>query len=230
MASVAEVGPRDDQGPRHRWMGRWMGSAAFAALALGGAGAAAELEAQVCAGGVTQEGEYAVRGDLNVANSTTDYGGGVEANLPGPLAVQAGVSFTEERRAFNGQLTYDLTDGTVAVCPMVRGDFRTMTREEDHGEVDHSRLRLPVGITVGSRVALSDGASLVPSVEGGIFYDRVSEEGAPDGDWSATDTAFFTRAGVTLGLGDTFFRGSAGVDTQGDKTDVDFRLSAGVRF
>lgn len=195
-----------------------------------GTGSGEELAAQVCAGGITQEGEYAVRGDVNVRNSDTDYGGGVEANLPGPLAIQAGARFADDRRALDGQVTYDLIDASVSVCPMVGADLRTTTREEDHGDVDRSRLQVPVGVTLGGRVQLSEGVTLVPSAEGGVFYNRFSEEGGPADDRTETDTALFTRAGVTLGLGETFFRGSVGVDTLGDDTDLDFRMSAGVRF
>lgn len=216
-----------------RCAGRALGSGALAVLALALAGPGQEVLAQVCAGGVTEEGEYAARGDLNVRNGDTDYGGGVEANFPGRLAAQAGATFSDDRRRLDGQVTYDLTRGQVSVCPVVGAEHRTRTRDEDHGEVDFNQLRVPVGLTVGSRLQVADGASLTPSAEGGAFYDRISQEGALDGDWSDTDTGLFTRAGLTLSVGDAYFRGSVGIDTQTareDESDLDYRFSAGVRF
>lgn len=228
ISTRAGAGRRSTAGTRMRERDRLV-AAGLAALLVAASGSAERLAAQTCAGGVTSEGEYAVRGDVNVDNGDADYGGGIEANMPGPLAAQASVAFTDETRMGNGQVTYDLTDGGVSVCPLVGANYRTTTREEEGVEVDHNRLRVPVGLTAGARAELSEGATLVPSAELGAFHDRFSTEGGPAADETDSDTAFFTRAGLTLGFGDTFFRGSAGVDTQGE-TDVDLKLSAGVRF
>jgi hypothetical protein len=184
--------------------------------------------AQVCLGSPTETGQFSLSGDANITDRTNDFGVGVEYNMPGPLALRAGVSLDEisddEREArFEGRVSYTVYSNGVSVCPVTGADYMSFSTNG----VSQTRIMVPLGLSVGGRVALSEGGpSLIPSIRAGINHRRFSGD---DFDQTVTDNSAFVIGGGSISLDEFFIRGEAGVDSA-DEIDPFYRVSFGVRF
>ncbi len=182
--------------------------------------------AQVCLGSPNAPGQFSLTGDANITERTNDFGVGVEANVPGPLGLRAGVSLEEdasdERVArFEGRVSYDIRSNGLSICPVTGADYTSRSINE----VSTTRIRIPLGLSVGGRIALSDGGpALIPSARAGVAHRRFTQESITE-----TDNSLFVIGGGTISVDEFFVRGEAGLDSA-DDVDPFFSVSLGVRF
>lgn len=206
-----------------------VGALAAAAL-LGTLATPDAARAQVCLGSPTAEGQFAVTGSGTLSsNDRKDFGFGLEANLPGPLAFRAGVNFDEhgdDRVArYGGRGSYDVRSNGISVCPVAGADYSRRTS----GDQTSTLIRIPVGVSVGGRIALSEGGpALIPSVRAGLAHRRFSGGGLGEGQ-TETDNSLFAIAGGSVSLNEFFVRGEAGIESA-DDVDPYYTLTVGIRF
>ena len=184
------------------------------------------LWAQVCLGSPNAPGQFSLTGDANITESTNDFGVGVEANVPGPLGLRAGVSLEEDASddrvaRFEGRVSYDVRSNGLSICPVTGADYTSRTVNDE----SLTRIRVPLGLSVGGRLALSDGGpALIPSARAGLAHRRLSQGGLTE-----TDNSLFVIGGGTVSVDEFFVRGEAGLDSA-DDVDPFFSVSLGVRF
>ncbi len=191
--------------------------------------APAPIVAQVCLGSPTAAGQFAVTAEGTLTERSNDFGLGVEANLPGPLAFRAGVT-VEDRdddnrvTRFEGRGSYDLRSNGISICPVGGADYSRQSESEQSTTV----LRIPIGLSVGGRLSLGDtGPAVLPSLRAGIASTRttVDLQGTSD---STTRQSFFVVGGGSLSVDDLFVRAEAGVDSRRDEPFYTVRV--GMRF
>lgn len=188
--------------------------------------APAPILAQVCLGSPTEEGQFSLSGEGNLTDRGNDFGVSAEANLPGPLALRGGVQLEEadndDRVArFEGRVSYDIRSNGISICPVTGADYSSRTVQDE----SVSTIRIPVGVSVGGRIALAeDGPSLIPSARAGVAHRRISGTGE-----TITDNSLFVIGGGSISIENYFVRGEAGIEST-EGSEPFYRLSVGVRF
>lgn len=196
---------------------------------------------QTCLGTPVESGQLALHGDVGFTDGARSLGGSLSLNLRGPLAFSAGYARTDyddidpNANAFSGTVALKLPASLpVEVCPAVGLGYSTLVDESTiFGEVfrsEYKTVTVPVGVSIGHRVALRNGVTVIPYAYPHALYIRSRVE-EPDlgGDFESTDsnTEFGTTLGVSVAFRSVFVRGSAFVSTI-DESDPTLSISLGL--
>jgi hypothetical protein len=221
--------------------------AAVAGMAVG----ATAVEAQVCAGFPTVQGQTSVALSSHFPREADQFGAEVSANLSGPLAVFGGYQRTTSN-AQEGQHANTYTAGAalevsdrfrgplslglgLSACPVVSASLTQMQNADV--------WQVPLGVGFGSRLELDPTGrlELMPYVVPQLVWTRVNFDGPPsDGifrpifggpetldNYEQTDLGI--RTGVLVGAG-RFFVGGEFTNVFDDGVSGTFGVKGGVRF
>lgn len=187
--------------------------------------------AQACVGFPTVDRQFTFGGALGFPDGGKEYGVEVSYNLPGPATVFGGMDIYspdvgDSRDMFFAGAAFDLLsvplgDGGTAlqVCPTAQvGYFSTD---------GYSALQVPVGVGIGTTIAVSPSAQLTPYVVPQLVMSRSSFDSAEidsDTSWDAG-----LRAGAVVGFG-MFYVGGELERIFVDGADTSFGIRAGIRL
>ncbi len=213
----------------------------FSAVATFGLASASEGLAQACIGTPIVSGQRAISAGVGFPEGATNYNARLDVNAMGPLAAHA----TYTRSAMNDvgggnhivgtgvayQLPTPVIPGNVSItgCPAVGLSYAF----SDGANVDDTRLDVPVGFGLGTRVGIGAGMAVVPYVVPQFVFSRTSTRFNVAGDrMTTTDTGFGATVGSALDFGPFF----AGVDlsttrwNEVPRTDSQVGIRIGVKF
>ncbi len=186
--------------------------------------------AQACVGFPTLDRQFSFGGSLGFPDGGKHYGVEVSYNLPGPGSVYGGMNIFspdgdgDSQDSFFGGAAFDLASvplgagGTVLqVCPTAELGYSSF----EGGSV----VSLPLGVGVGTNVALTPTAQLMPYVVPQFAMTRVSiDDYGSNSEWD-----FGVRAGAVVGAG-LFYVGGELQRVFADNADTVFRIRAGIRL
>lgn len=196
---------------------------------------------QTCVGTPAGIGQFALHADLGFTDGARSWGGTLSLNLSSPLAFSAGYARTDfddvdpSQNAFNGTAAFKLAASLpVEVCPVAGIGYSTLVDESTFfGEkirTEYTSLSVPIGISVGHRVALRNGVEILPYAfpHALHIWSRVVESD-PIGAFETSDsrTEFATTLGASVAFRSVFVRGSALVTTI-DESDPTLSISLGL--
>lgn len=186
--------------------------------------------AQVCVGFPTMDRQFSFGGALGFPDGGKEYGVEVSYNLPGPASVFGGMDIYspdgdgDSQDVFFAGAAFDLLNvplGTggnaLQVCPTAQVGYSSFD--------DFSLLSVPIGVGVGTTVAITPTAQLMPYVVPQLVMSRFSGD---DFD-SQTEWDFGARAGAVVGFG-MFFVGGELERIFVDGADTSFGIRAGIRL
>lgn len=186
--------------------------------------------AQACVGFPTLDRQFSFGGSLGFPDGAKRYGVEVSYNLPGPASVYGGMTILspdgdgDSQDTFFGGAAFDLASvplgagGTVLqVCPTAEVGYSSL----DGGSI----LSLPLGVGVGTTVALTPTAQLLPYVIPQFAMTRISID---DFD-SHSEWDFGLRAGGVVGFG-MFYVGGELQRVFVDNAETQFGIRAGIRL
>ncbi|MQA91227.1 MAG: hypothetical protein GEU90_13505 [Gemmatimonas sp.] len=187
-------------------------------------GSAAPLAAQACLGYPTPAARLSVNPAITFADNATTFGGTVNANLPTPLGIEAGVGVTSydniDANGFgvSGRAGYELEAFELSACPFSGLSYARVS--EDGFSV--SALTIPVGFGVGTMVSAGQGLAFTLSAAPQLLYARQSVEGFD----SESDVEFGVGLGAALGT-ERVYGGFALTLTSQDGNETVFGISLG---
>lgn len=203
------------------------GAAILAAVLLLPASAAA----QACIGNPATTGQVALGALVSNSDGFTGYGVEARSNREGPLSLEASASILDMDGAndrvlqTSAGIAWIVTPFGVNACPSFGLEY---TRYPD-GFFDGgaSALNAPIGLAIGTRAG-SGSLRYLPSVEGGLLWQRFSTTGAAS---RATliHTDLYIRGGATAYTGRLYGRAELERVFREDASNL-FRLSVGAHF
>lgn len=214
-----------------------LGAAVALFLALPAAAAA-----QACTGWGTQPGQYAIGAGITSYSNATEYRVETQANLPGALAsgVYLGAvdldGIDENAFVVGGRLTYDIPRDAYWLCPLAGLRYERLSDEFEGLTESISSLLVPLGLGVGTMLPAGDSAILLPYLQGGLMYGRVSAsvDGSLNGNGvgfagSDSDVGYFVQIGTGVDFGRFGIRGAwERIDVDGGENNL--QLSLAVLF
>lgn len=194
--------------------------------------------AQACLGSAAATAQFTLGGDMAFADQGNYYGVNSQANLPGPVSMGARLGAIDLDDADDNltsagvNMALDLGGVGVSVCPMVGLGYDSGSGSVGGVSMDYSRITVPVGLGVGSRLGTGQPAYLIPSARAGLFHAR--HDGSADfgvGTLSRTDssTDVFVDVGATVLFGRLYARGGV-FRVFEDDADTVLRIGVGVVF
>lgn len=209
-------------------------AAVTAAVAALGFGTASEGLAQVCMGTPIVSGQRALSLGVGFPENGNSYQARLDVNTRSPLAFNVGYSRDElsgvsgTTHAIGGGVAYQLPTTMVAentaltACPVGQVAYAFTSGADDWNQVN-----VPLGLSVGARVGLTQNVALVPYVTPQIIFSRTSVQGV-----SNTDTGYGATFGSALDFG-PFYAGldmttTRMSDVPGTNSQVGVRV--GVKF
>lgn len=203
-----------------------IGAGAFALLAV--ALSTSTAVAQVCIGFPTVDRQFSFGASLGFPDGGDRYGVEASYNVQGPFAVYGGLQIdspegdADDRDTYYGGAAFDLLRvglgagaDSLGICPTVRVGYTSV----DSG----SYLTVPIGVGLGTRVAVGDAAYLMPYVVPELVWARFSPD---DGD-STSDSDFAIRGGAAVGFGMFFIGGEVSHPFQ-DGAQTVFGIRVGI--
>lgn len=212
------------------------GRTMLAALALS-AVPSVQLMAQTCFGYPTMDGQYALAGVASFADGSNGYGAALNANVSGPLSLEAGYQYIDidevdtNGNSFFGRGAWELPVASVSLCPFAGVGYSDAS--EDFGEVEASvsLLTVPVGIGVGKRFAASPSLFVDLFAQPQFVWMRADFELEGNGGGEIGVDESETEFGVSIGanLGTSRFYVGGGVNfTTVEDSDAVFDLRVGI--
>jgi hypothetical protein len=214
--------------------------AGLSAAALLAFAAPSTAAAQACLGDATLPGNFLLGAYGTVADGGSAYGVESRANPVGPVGMGARIGIIdldgtdENLTSAGGHLAFDLArGGALEFCPVVGVEYDFWEGSSGGVDFDYSRVAIPVGLAVGSRMGgAADGPAVIPSAQAGFIHQRFGA-GATAGpiafqrDGNATD--LFIDAGATVQFGPLYARGGIYRIFQ-DEAETVVRLGLGFVF
>lgn len=187
-------------------------------------GSAAPLSAQACLGYPTPAARFSVNPGITFADNATTFGGTVNANLPAPLGVEAGVGVTSyddidaNGIGFSGRVGYELDTPQLSACPFSGFSYERVSEDGQSA----SALTIPVGFGVGKTLPAGEGYAFTLSGAPQLLYVRQSVEGFD----TESDVEFGAALGAALGT-DRIYGGFTLTLTSIDGNETAFGISMG---
>jgi hypothetical protein len=208
----------------------------LAALALS-AVPSAQLMAQTCFGYPTMDGQYALAGVVSFADGSNAYGAALNANVSGPLSLEAGYQYIDLEESdtngngFFGRGAWELSMTSLSVCPFAGVGYRDASEDLGDAEISVSLLSVPVGVGVGKRFTASPTMFVDLFAQPQLVWLRsdFEIEGEGGGEFGVDDSE--TEFGVSIGanLGTSRFYVGGGVNfTTVEDSDATFDLRVGI--
>jgi hypothetical protein len=194
--------------------------------------------AQACLGSPAATAQFTLGGDMAFADQGNYYGVSSQANLPGPVSMGARLGAIDlddaddNLTSAGANLALDLGRVGVSVCPMVGLGYDSWSGSVGGVSLDYSRVTVPVGLGVGTRLGTGQPAYLIPSARAGLFHARHDgSAGIGTGTLSRTDssTDAFVDVGATVLFGRLYAQGGI-FRVFEDAADTVLRIGAGVVF
>ncbi|HEU5208248.1 MAG TPA: hypothetical protein VFU06_02450 [Longimicrobiales bacterium] len=206
-------------------------------IALAAAGvlvSAGSASAQAYFGAPIGDAGFAVRAEVGLPDGSKTYDLVLDANLMGPISFQLfgglwDIDDVEDNGGrFGGKLGYELPVTGFSVGPFVGAEYTTFSAGEGDEEVSTSLLTIPVGIGIGTTLAVGPTADVALFAQPAYYYMKADVEmlGA---EFDESTNEFGAEAGARLGFGRFLVGGSVEFTTVED-SDAVFSLTAGVRF
>lgn len=197
----------------------------------------AQLVAQTCFGYPTMNGQYALAGVASFTDGSTGYGAALNANVAGPLSLEAGYQYIDiddvdtNGNSFFGRGAWELPVTSVSLCPFAGVGYSEAS--EDFGEVEASvsLLTVPVGIGVGKRFSASPTLFVDLFAQPQLLWMRADfeVEGDGGGEFGVDDSQTEFGASIGANLGTSRFYVGGGVNfTTVEDSDPTFDLRVGI--
>jgi hypothetical protein len=187
--------------------------------------------AQACMGAPISGGQYAIEGGMGVGEGFKTYGGGVAANVAGPLAFAGGVTVTkpdaggDNLTTFGAQGGYELVQSSrLSACPVVGANYWARTVDFGAGEVDVNQLVVPVGLGLGTSLPAGSMDVTLFAVPQYLWI-RTSVGSGEDS--VSSDNEFGVNTGLRLGVS-SFYAGAGMSLTSVENSDPVFNFGIGL--
>ena len=207
-------------------------------IALAAAGvlvSAGSASAQAYFGVPIGDAGFAVRAEVGLPDGAKTYDIVLDANLMGPISFQlfGGLwdidDFDDNGGRFGGRLGYELPVTGFSVGPFAGAEYTTISTGEGATEEKVSLLIVPVGIGLGTTLAVGPTADVALYAQPAYYYMKPSAEvGGVDIDLDSQNECG-AEAGARLGF-NRFLVGASVEFTTVEDSDAVFSLTAGVRF
>jgi hypothetical protein len=188
--------------------------------------------AQACMGAPISGGQYAIEGGMGVGEGFKTYGGGVAANVAGPLAFAGGVSVTkpdaggENITSFGGSGGYELVQSSrLSACPVAGLTYSTFSADFEGTEVDLNQIVVPVGLGLGTSLPAGSMDVTLFAVPQFLWY-RTSIS-TDEGSLSDSQNEFGVNTGLRLGVS-SFYAGAGMSLTSVENSDPVFNFGIGL--
>lgn len=192
--------------------------------------------AQACIGVPSSDGQFTLIGAAGFMDGAKSFGGGVAANLVGPISLGAGyrlVTFDDldtNANAFNANAAYELSVPSVSICPATGIEYMRWSEDVDNVKVTITSTVIPVGVGVGRSFVAGDDFLVTLFALPHFLYVRGTVRGS-EGNVSVSVSDSSNEFGSALGIrfGSRTFYAGAGVSiTTIEDSDPVFSLSLGV--
>lgn len=204
----------------------------FVTMSLGMLATPVLAYGQACMGAPISGGQYGLEGAMGVGEGFKSYGGGVAANVMGPLAFSAGVSVTtpdaggENFTTFGASSGYELLQSSrLSVCPVVGANYTSESEEIDGTEFDASLLTVPVGLGLGT--SLPAGSMDVTLFAQPQYLWIRSSVGIDGTTVSQSQSEFGLNTGLRVGVSQ-FYAGAGMSMNSIDNSDPVFNFGIGL--
>lgn len=198
-----------------------------------------EATAQTCLGIASMDGQTALAMGAGFSQQNRLYGISVAADLHGPLSLSGSWALVKSRDiSTNGDdlgvaLAFVLPVPRSFLCPTLGAAFSRFQRFDGRALVTISRTLVPVGLSVGERIAVGSALSLTGYATPRFFLTRTSLA-YESGDFIGTDeegalkgSEFGLDAGLRLSSRTIFLGGAFGLTTL-DDDDPRFTATVGM--
>lgn len=206
--------------------------ALFAFAAFAAAGPTAAL-AQACVGVPAANGQFAVSGGAGFTEGASIYGGGLTANVAGPVSVGVGYAMTdfdlieENLNEFSGSAAYEVSMAGVSACATTGASYGSFSSDDEVEGDSPSLVTIPLGLGLGKTFRAGGNLAVTPFAVPQYLHMRASSglEGAE------TETANEFRGVVGLSVGvERFYVAGDVSQTTLEGAEPLFSVGAGVVF
>jgi hypothetical protein len=194
--------------------------------------------AQACVGSPAEPGQFAVGGQVGLAEGSTAFAMTARMNRQTPLAVGLvfGVIDVDELdrniTVTGVDVAWELPVEGFSACPITGLGYGTWSDSAEAAPTRLVEVTIPIGLSLGARVREEGSLVLLPSIEGGLLHSWIqgtfTEQGVRLVN-SDSETGLFGAAGLSLVFGQLFARASlSGTTLQGSGRVI--QLRAGIVF
>lgn len=187
---------------------------------------------QACMGAPISGGQFGIEGAMGVGEGFKSYGGGVAANLSGPLAFAGGVSVMKPDAGGENLTTFGASSGyeviqseRLSVCPVVGATYTSESAEFEGSEFEASQLVVPVGLGLGTSLpAGSMDVTLFATPQYLWIRSSITSDGTS---LSTSANEFGVNTGLRLGVS-SFYAGAGMSMNSIDNSDPVFNFGLGL--
>jgi hypothetical protein len=198
----------------------------------------AAAAAQACIGSPAMTSQFTIGGYAHFTDGASAYGVASQSNLPNRASMGAHLGLIDLDDADDNltsagvNFALDMGRTGISVCPMVAANYDFWSGNFAGIDLDYSRITIPVGVGVGSRLGRAGSPIFIPSGRAGLLHARHSGSAEiAGGVFSRTDTTtdLFLDADATLMLGRLY--GTVGIrQVFEDESDPVVRVGLGIVF